>query len=112
MTSSVPSSQSDLSTNTDEASTDTRWVSPSCGIKSTPQAREALLVENGGQMEEVAFVMGLAAWRPSAGRGDSPSCGSCEVIPFMHLPDFLSQIYWKSPEETANGYVQPRAAGV
>lgn len=54
-------------------------------------------------MEEVAFVMGLAAWRPSAGCGGSPSCGSCEVIPFMHLPDFLSQICWKSPEETTNG---------
>ena len=41
-----------------------------------------------------------------------PSCGSCEVIPFMHLPDFLSQICWKSPEETTNGYVQPGVVGV
>ena len=63
-------------------------------------------------MEEVAFVMGLAAWRSSAGCGGSPSCGSCEVIPFMHLPDFLSQICWKSPEETTNGYVQPGVVGV
>lgn len=41
-----------------------------------------------------------------------PQLCSCEVIPFMHLPDFLSQICWKSPEEAADGYVQPGVAGV